>query len=93
MRRIPVRMKSSAEMQKKFQSSKVPGWNILQGLFLVVIGVVFIVSNAAGSPHQASPVSNVGLDIGVILVVLGAVSAANSIFKLVRAFRQRRRQE
>lgn len=181
MIRYRVRTKSRAEMQKKFQRSRIPGWNVLQGLFLVVIGIAFIASNATGSPYKeitghitssyehtvngvydasylqintdpneffifdkstlspawttpylharvdiyysdgtpkqvvaiqmydlygnpttqyttseyrnnqsASPVSNIGLDVGVILVVLGALWAGNAIFKQVRAFRRRR---
>ena len=179
MIRYRVRTKSRAEMQKKFQHSKIPGWNILQGLFLVVIGIAFIASNATGSPYkeitghitggyvhtingvydatylqistgpneffifdkstltpawntpvlharvdiyysdgtpkhvvaiqmydvygdpttkyttseylnnqQASPVSKIGLDVGVILVVLGVLWSGNAIFKLVKSRRQ-----
>ncbi len=181
MIRYRVRTKSPAEMQKKFRRNTIPGWNVLQGLFLVVIGVAFIVSNATGSPYKeitghiiggyehtingaydatylqintdpndfyifdkttltptwtspilhervdiyyndttpkhivaiqmydlygdpttkfttseylnnqpASPISNIGLDIGVILVVLGAVWTGNAVFKLIRKFRQRK---
>ncbi len=181
MFRYRVRVKSRAEIQKKFRRSKIPGWNILQGLFLVVIGVAFIASNATGSPYkeitghitssyahtdngvydatylqistnpneffifdkntltpawtapflharvdmyysdgtpkhvvaiqmydiygnlttkfttseyrnnqQASPTSNIGLDVGLILVVLGALWIGKAIFKLVKTYRQRR---
>lgn len=179
--RFRVRARSSAEMQKKFQRDKIPGWGILQGLFIVVIGVAFIASNATGSSYKeitghitdgyehktngvydatylqintdpneffifdknmltpvwpipvlharvdiyysdgppkhvvaiqmydvfgspttkyttseyrnnqnAPPLSNIGLDIGVILVVLGALGTGKAVFKLVRAFRQRK---
>jgi hypothetical protein len=179
MFRYRVRTKSPAEMQKKFQRSKIPGWNILQGLFLVIIGIAFIASNAAGSPYkeitghitsgythtingvydatylqintdpneffifdkntltpawatpvlharvdiyysdgtpkhvvaiqtydvygdpttryttseylnyqQQSPVSNIGLDVGVILIALGVLWSGNAIFKLVKKRRQ-----
>ena len=181
MIRFRVRPKSSAEMQKKFQNSKIPGWGILQGLFIVIIGIAFIASNATNSPYKeitghitdayihttngvydatylqistdsgefyifdkntlsptwhdpvikervdiyysddtpkhvvaiqmydlfgspttkyttseyrnnqnTPPLSNIGLDVGVILVVLGALGTGNATFKLVRTVRQRK---
>ena len=39
--------------------------------------------------QQTSPVSNVGLDAGVILIVLGILWTGNAILKLVRAYRRR----
>lgn len=180
MIRYRVRVKSPAEMQKKFRRSRIPGWNIWQGLFLVVVGIAFIASNVTGSQYkeitghitagyahsvngvydatylqistdpneffifdkntltpawttpyvharvdiyysdgtpkhvtaiqmydpygnpttkyttseyvnnqQTSPVSNVGLDAGVILIVLGILWTGNAIFKLVKTHRQR----
>ncbi len=38
--------------------------------------------------QNASPISNIGLDIGVILLLLGVLWAGNAIFKLVRTLRQ-----
>src|SRR5690242_15682486 len=52
MFRYRVRLKSEAEMQKKFRRGRIPGWNILQGLFLVVIGIAFIASNATASAYK-----------------------------------------
>ena len=180
MIRYRVRFKSRAEMQKKFRRSRIPGWNIWQGVFLMVIGVAFIASNASGSPYkeitghitdgyahgvngvydatylqistdpdeffifdkntltpawttpyiharvdiyysdgtpkhvaaiqmydlygnpttkyttseyrnnqQAPPASNIGLDVGILLVVLGVLWTGNAIFKLVKTYRQR----
>src|SRR5579871_1123349 len=52
MIRYRVRVKSPTEMQQKFRRSKIPGKNIWQGVFLVVIGIALIASNAAGSPYK-----------------------------------------
>ncbi len=38
--------------------------------------------------QNASPISNIGLDIGVILLLFGGLWAGNAIFKLVRTRRQ-----
>ena len=180
MIRFRVRPRTSAEMQKAFQRSKIPGLRIIQGLFIILIGVAFIASNAASSSYKeitghitdayehivnnaydasylqintdpgefyifdkntlhpawsdpvknervdiyysdgtpkhivalqmydlfgspttkfttsdytnsqnASPISNVGLDVGVILIALGIWLAGNAVFKLVKARRQR----
>ena len=182
MFRYRVRLRSSAEMQKVFRRGKIPGLRIIQGLFIIIVGVAFIASNANNSSFKeitghiqndyahttngvydatylqistdpnnlyifdknaftpawtdpvyknervdiyysddtpkhivalqmydpfgnlttkyttgdyinslhASPVSNVGLDVGVILIALGAFWAGNAIYKLVRARRQQR---
>ena len=180
MMRFRVRPRTSAEMQKVFQRGKIPGLRIIQGLFIILIGVAFIASNAASSSYKeitghitatyehiiggvydasdlqintdpnefyifdkntlhpawtdpvinervdiyyidgtpkhiialqmydlfgspttkfttsdyinsqnASPLSNVGLDVGVILIALGMWLAGNAVFKLVKARRQR----
>ncbi|HEU0004261.1 MAG TPA: hypothetical protein VFQ36_25375 [Ktedonobacteraceae bacterium] len=182
MFRYRVRPRSSAEMQKIFQRGKIPGLRIIQGLFIIIIGIAFIASNANnssfkeitghiqkdyahttnglydatylqistdpddlyifdkstfspawtdptvanervdiyytddtpkhivalqmydpfGSPTvkyttgdyisslRASPISNVGLDVGIILIALGALWAVSAIYKFVRVRRQQR---
>lgn len=40
--------------------------------------------------QNASPVSNIGLDVGVILVVLGVLRIGNAVFKIVKALRQQK---
>lgn len=47
----------------------------------------FVTTDYADS-QNASPISNIGLDVGVILILSGALWACSAIFKLVRTHRQ-----
>lgn len=52
MFRYRVRPRSRAEMQKMFQRGKIPGLRIIQGLFIIIIGIAFIASNANKSSFK-----------------------------------------